>query len=406
MNKIIQVLQRLFSLLVVFLMLGAAAVTSGSIFGHNLNPQYDSDEQKTSSIIEPDALVKRKLEISDASFEVRDSSSWYATSMSGQPLGIVLSSESVGAEIEGFAGKTPVYILIGTDDRIVKMAMGQNDETPFFLIKAVKSIFPSWYGVKASEALDVELDAVTGATYSSNAIIGNMKKAISAYNNSDLKIGHAPAIGWVKTIAIFLMLAAGIVVSFKLRGKKWVRLVMLSLNVLVIGFWCGQFLSMSILKGWVTNGFNFINVLPTFVLLLVALLMPYFGHRNHFCMWVCPYGSLQELVWHIPLKKIKLKPSVLKWMGRVRTLVFITLMALLWLGWGSVLLDYEPFGAFLFEAAAPVVLILASFFVLLAIFIPRPWCKTFCPVGEILHLAETPLFEKKTNHVKILENRK
>ena len=396
MNKLILVLQRMFSLLVVFLMLGATTITSGRIFGHPWSgTEIAAAEEPETSLQAPDALQKRDLSLLGASFEVRDSLSWFVKTKAGNPAGIVLSSEGVGADIEGFAGRTPVFVHIGLDGKIAKMAVGQNDETPAFLMEAAKGVFPKYYGVEASKALEVEVDAVTGATYSSTSLINNVKKVLSVYNASEVKIQQAPGIGWLKTIAVLLVFAFGLVVSFKFRGKKAVRLAVLALNVGVTGFWCGQFLSLSILRGWMLNGFNLITVLPTFVMLLIALLMPYLGRHNYFCTNVCPYGSLQELVWHIPVKKLKLKPAVIKWMTRVRTIVFICLMALLWLGWGSSILDYEPFGAFLVKAAAPAVMVLAGTFVVLAVFIPRPWCKTFCPVGEMLHLAETPMFKHK-----------
>jgi polyferredoxin len=75
-------------------------------------------------------------------------------------------------------------------------------------------------------------------------------------------------------------------------------------------------------------------------------------------------------------------------MRRVRyTVLFLLLMAL-WLGVGTAVLDYEPFTAFLVSTALPGVLVLAGAFVLLGIFIPRPWCHLLCPVGTLLDLAE------------------
>lgn len=85
-------------------------------------------------------------------------------------------------------------------------------------------------------------------------------------------------------------------------------------------------------------------------------------------------------------------------MGQARTFVLALLLLLLWTGFGAWLLDYEPFSAFIFTNASPAVLILAGAFVVTGLFVPRLWCHTFCPVGELLGLAETS--SKKRDHHK------
>lgn len=52
-------------------------------------------------------------------------------------------------------------------------------------------------------------------------------------------------------------------------------MVQLVLNVVVLGFWCGQFLSLSLLRGWIANGFDPIIYLPTLIILATAVLMPF-----------------------------------------------------------------------------------------------------------------------------------
>ena len=166
----------------------------------------------------------------------------------------------------------------------------------------------------------------------------------------------------------------------------------------MLGFWCGQFLSLSLLKGFVANGFDPIIALPSLLMLAASLLLPLFGRKKHYCTWVCPYGSLQELAAMVGLPHIKIGQKAWRVMGQVRTYAFALLMLLLWTGFGAWLLDYEPFSAFLFTAATPAVLILAGAFVVTGLFVPRLWCHTFCPVGELLGLAETS--SKKNNPKK------
>ena len=64
----------------------------------------------------------------------------------------------------------------------------------------------------------------------------------------------------------------------------------------------------------------------------------------------------------------------------------------------AVAAGYPSAQAFLFTAATPAVLILAGAFVVTGLFVPRLWCHTFCPVGELFSLAETS--SKKNNPKK------
>ena len=68
-----------------------------------------------------------------------------------------------------------------------------------------------------------------------------------------------------------LVLLLGVWAAWKGRGKRWVRLGVLLFNVGVLGFWCGQFLSLSLLHGWIANGTDPLAFLATLLMLGVAV---------------------------------------------------------------------------------------------------------------------------------------
>lgn len=83
-----------------------------------------------------------------------------------------------GKGIIGFNGRTPVEIAV-VEGRIVYVKPLPNSETPSFFNLVVESgIFSRLNGLTVEEARQVELDAVSGATYSSEAIIQNIDKAL------------------------------------------------------------------------------------------------------------------------------------------------------------------------------------------------------------------------------------
>ena len=87
----------------------------------------------------------------------------------------VVNTEKLGKEVMGYAGWTPVEIHV-TDGRIEKIVALPNSETPAYFQKVEESpVFTSLVGKTVEEASAVQLDAVTGATWSSKAVIENIR---------------------------------------------------------------------------------------------------------------------------------------------------------------------------------------------------------------------------------------
>ena len=72
---------------------------------------------------------------------------------------------------EGFNGYVEVAVILTPDDRIAGVAVGRNGETPRWLERVRKAGFLTrWNGRTVGAAAELEIDAVTRATYSSTAI--------------------------------------------------------------------------------------------------------------------------------------------------------------------------------------------------------------------------------------------
>ena len=389
LNKILPIFERLFSLLVVFLMLSATTIWTGRFFGKDWSVMETPAKVESLVTAAPGTVHLKKLGIEDKVLVPRDSTSWNVfTSDHKSKVGVVLSSEPYSRDVIGYAGTTPVFIYLDADDEVQAIVPGDNDETPSFFKRATRKILKAWNGMSVSDALPLEVDVVSGATYSSHALIANTRNAMAAYVEAEKINTSGPVIGWVRTIALFFVFAFGIFVSFRCKGKRWWRISVLILNVGVTGFWCGQFLCVSVLRGLIENGADVLLYLPTLMMLAIAIVMPYLGKRNHYCAWMCPYGSLQELAWRLPLPKLQVNAKTFKVLSKIRIAVLMILMFLLWMGYGAFLLEYEPFSAFIVTTAAPAVIVLAAVFVVLGMFFPHPWCHCVCPVGALLNLAE------------------
>ena len=108
---------------------------------------------------------------------VRINSVWNKTVDSkGKLLGYVFDSSEYGKDIRGFKGPVPTLIITDKNQKIRKVVAFNNNETPKYLSKvAAEGLFNKWNGKSIQKAKDEKVDGVTGATFSSRAIIKNVQ---------------------------------------------------------------------------------------------------------------------------------------------------------------------------------------------------------------------------------------
>ena len=84
----------------------------------------------------------------------------------------IYSTDAYGSRIRGYAGPTPLFIAVNEKGKIVSIAAAQNIETEEYFSYVLESpLLKKWNGKTLKEAATFKPDAVTGATYSSTAVI-------------------------------------------------------------------------------------------------------------------------------------------------------------------------------------------------------------------------------------------
>lgn len=131
---------------------------------------------------------------------------------------------------------------------------------------------------------------------------------------------------------------------------------------------------------------------PAYTISLTALLfflLPlfftlFFGRT--FCAGACPLGAIQDLV---IIKPVSLPPWIRKSLGMF-AVVYLGL-AVLYAATGTefIICRYDPFvGIFRLDASFLMVVLGISFLVL-GMFVARPYCRFFCPYGVLLNWMST-----------------
>lgn len=94
----------------------------------------------------------------------------------------VVNTTELGKDVEGYQGPTPLKVYI-KNNKVEKIEFLQSTETPKYYARVKKFLQTKWDGLKVKEAKEKQVDVVTGATYSSEAVIKNVQLALDYYQS-------------------------------------------------------------------------------------------------------------------------------------------------------------------------------------------------------------------------------
>jgi NosR/NirI family transcriptional regulator, nitrous oxide reductase regulator len=369
----IKFLVRVLSLAVVVLILAAAAILrSGKIFGVDIA----NAPVPTMKTIHNDTITI----VSDGT--------------------VTVFTKSLATDVQGFAGQTPLRITLNNEGVVTAIEALPNSESPEFFEKAT-ALFARWQGKTIDAAIGEEVDAVSGATFSSRAIMENVKRGLSFAKRKAFSGGavttssvgengkSGSSAGWTCVAIVSLLVAlCGAVVPLFTNNRRW-HYVQLTLNVVVLGLWSGTFVSYALFLRLFAEGVSWSaigSLAASLIMVFVALFYPLAGRGGHYCAHICPFGSAQELAGALTKRKLRLSPHLNRTLIAFRNVLWGVLLALMltatWTAWT----DYELFTAFVFSAASLWVVVAAVLFLILSVWVPRPYCRFVCPTGALIKL--------------------
>ena len=98
----------------------------------------------------------------------------------------VVNTTELSKDVIGYADATPLKIYI-QKNKVVKIEALKNMETPKYFVKVKKALLEQWNGQKVADAQKLKVDAVTGATMSSDAVIKNVQLGLDYYQKKGKK---------------------------------------------------------------------------------------------------------------------------------------------------------------------------------------------------------------------------
>lgn len=188
-------------------------------------------------------------------------------------------------------------------------------------------------------------------------------------------------------ITFILLVLAVIMVHYRLFI---IRKLFLIISIGYFGFYMGG-CSCSIgafLKTVSGYSITFYGVISFVIPLLFAIVK-----GRVFCGWVCPIGALQEIL-AVKDKLFKIPLRVEKMLSYLRYIILFSIIAITLISGKFIGQEIMPFKAIFNFKGNIVQVLLGILFVLISIFLYRPFCKFICPYSIVLEIAAKLPFNK------------
>jgi predicted membrane-bound spermidine synthase len=307
--------------------------------------------------------------------------------------GFIFSSDELAPNIHGFGGKINIAIRTDTAGNLIDFRIIRSNETPSYL-----GMLTNWLPSLKDHAIFspqpfTNVDAVTGATISSKAILESLAQSGAKF--ASVVLGQTAqqkanaASHWQPDLqVIYLLIAVLLTIIVIYRGGYWSRFLIILLNFIAGGFILNAQFSTEQIVSLLSLAVPL--AVPTGVFILtvgVPLAAALFG--NIYCGYLCPFGALQEFVGYaLPAR---FRPVVSReQMQKGRFIKFVVLFVLIiafFISRNHNTLGVDPLiKAFSFNHRDTFIPVVAAIALVGSLFYSRFWCRYLCPAGAFLSL--------------------
>lgn len=298
-----------------------------------------------------------------------------------QRVGYVVIGQAMG-----YGGPLKMAAGIDLEGNIQKAVIVSHKDTPSFVQMVFKHKYlEQFIGRDITEPLNIEkdIDAVSGATYSSRGIAQAISQGSHAVArtqfNLDVADEEAVFKFGAKEISVLLFVIL-MVIGVVLKNKKlrWVTLIG---SLIFIGFKFNTPFSLANVAALLMGYFPSVRENLVWYILLVGIpIITLVAGRNLYCFWLCPFGALQEILAKIGggsikccNKKIERNAAKIKY-----ALAYFALLAAILLR-SPGFAGYEPYSTLFGLQGFGIEWFILPLVLFPSFLIRRFWCLFFCP---------------------------
>ena len=326
----------------------------------------------------------------------------YLAEGEGGKGGIVVFSDDLAPEVQGYAGRVPVAVAMDMDGGILRVrVLPHYEDVPAYVeLVETDQFLGQFLGKGPADAITAgrDVDVVTGATYSSMAVIDGVRisahqaaaEILSEVEEAPKRPATANWGSWLRWSNLVLALLIGASVYAYMKRSARLRPFVLAASFVILGLWLKTFFSvgqvldiaMGRLPSLAGNATWYIMAVP-------ALIFPIFFGRLY-CSYLCPFGAMTEFLGRLFRSPLRVNPKFDRRLRRVKYGVLVALAVLFALTRNIGLLYVEPFAdtfalAFLAEHGEVISRLAWALFILAAsLFVTRFFCRYFCPAGAAM----------------------
>ncbi|UCD85859.1 MAG: 4Fe-4S binding protein [Deltaproteobacteria bacterium] len=311
-------------------------------------------------------------------------------------VGAAYLTNHIPPRVVGYVDTIDLLVGMDKEGTITGVELLRDKESPAYM-KMLKDedFLNRFVGLKIQDGLE-DVDAVTGATISAEAIIKDIRTSSNLIAQKIFEIETvseatepSPIKNFFQTKVYLIVgvLAFGLF-AFFFRKLKYGRQISLGLGLIFLGFYLQTPLTMDHLVNLLDLHLpSLANPILLILLLFVLLTGLFFG--NIYCSCLCPFGALMDFLSRLFPSRMKVSSHLWKNYGRIR---FYLLFAIIVLCFGAGLKAFaslEPYPYLFSLNAVSFIWIYIALIVIFSVVLPRFWCRVFCPTGALLTLLSS-----------------
>ena len=321
--------------------------------------------------------------------------------------GYIFSSQDLAGQVRGFGGKMNLAIRVDAQGGLIDFNVLRSNETPSYFELSGK-----WRdNLKRRILFEPDpftgIDAVTGATVTSKAVLSSLELAGQKFADEvlkqtvkdDAKLKPGREAYLPDAAAVYLVTAVALTLIVVYYGQFWSRLAVLAFNLVVGGIILNAQYSTEQIATLLSFEMPNFALTGTFMLTAVVPLIGLFV-GNIYCGYICPFGAFQDLVSYIVPSRRKDPVSTEK-MQKARFIKYILLFVLMMFYFVS--RSRETLGSdllikvfnFQFSNVRSFIYITIAVVLASSLFYTRFWCRYLCPAGAFLSLFNNCVLLKR-----------